>query len=129
MSINNVLNTGLSALLSNQAALRVTSNNIANVNTEGYVRQDARMERTQNTEAIATALKSFMEPLNARQRAIFAGRIMHDLLGREQRCAKTFGVSKQRVGQIEKQLREKLASHFTRSFGADGVKAMLRASF
>ncbi|MAP96081.1 MAG: flagellar biosynthesis protein FlgK, partial [Ponticaulis sp.] len=45
MSINNVLNTGLSALLSNQAALRVTSNNIANVNTEGYVRQDARMEQ------------------------------------------------------------------------------------
>ena len=33
------------------------------------------------------------------------------------------------VRQIEKQLRVKLAAHFTRSFGADGVKAMLRASF
>tara|TARA_B100000678_G_scaffold170356_3_gene142091 strand:+ start:1224 stop:3341 length:2118 start_codon:yes stop_codon:yes gene_type:complete len=42
MSINGILNTGLSSLLANQSALRVTSNNIANVNTEGYVRQDAR---------------------------------------------------------------------------------------
>ena len=40
------MNTGLSALLANQSALRVTSNNIANVNTEGYVRQDARTAQT-----------------------------------------------------------------------------------
>ena len=41
MSVNSIMSTGLSALLANQAALRVTSNNIANVNTEGYVRQEA----------------------------------------------------------------------------------------
>ncbi len=35
------LNTGLSALLSNRSALDVTSNNIANVNTEGYSRRRA----------------------------------------------------------------------------------------
>ncbi len=40
------MNTGLSALLANQSALRVTSNNIANVNTDGYVRQDARTVQT-----------------------------------------------------------------------------------
>ena len=102
---------------------------VATVVPDAALRQDVAMERTQNTEAIASALKSFMEPLNARQRAIFAGRIMHDVTGREQACAKSFGVSKQRVGQIEKQLRAKLADHFTRSFGQDGVKAMLRASF
>ena len=102
---------------------------VATVVPSGALRQDVAMERTQNTEAIASALKSFMEPLNARQRAIFAGRIMHDITGREQACAKSFGVSKQRVGQIEKQLRAKLADHFTRSFGQDGVKSMLRASF
>ena len=45
MSVNSVMSTGLSALLANQSALRTTSNNIANVNTEGYVRQDARMEQ------------------------------------------------------------------------------------
>ena len=102
---------------------------VATVVPSGALRQDVAMERTQNTEAIATALKSFMEPLNARQRAIFAGRIMHEVTGRDQACAKSFGVSKQRVGQIEKQLRTKLADHFTRSFGKDGVTAMLRASF
>ena len=102
---------------------------VATVVPSGALRQDARMERTQNTEAIASALESFMEPLNSRQRAIFAGRVMHDIAGKDQACAKSFGVSKQRVGQIEKQLRAKLADHFTRSFGSDGVASMLRASF
>ena len=102
---------------------------VATVTPDTGLRQDVRMERTQNSENIASALKTFAESLNERQQAILAGRIMHDLLGREQRCAKTFGVSKQRVGQIEKQLRTKLVAHFTRAFGEDGVKAMLRASF
>ena len=102
---------------------------VATVVPDSGLRQDVRMERTQNSEGIASALKTFAEGLNDRHRAILAGRIMHDLLGREQRCAKTFGVSKQRVGQIEKQLRTKLVAHFTRTFGEDGVKAMLRASF
>jgi DNA-directed RNA polymerase sigma subunit (sigma70/sigma32) len=102
---------------------------IATVTPDRGLRQDVRMERTQNSEDIANSLKAFASSLNDRQRAILAGRIMHDLLGREQRCAKTFGVSKQRVGQIEKQLRTKLVTHFTRAFGEDGVDAMLRSSF
>ena len=102
---------------------------IGSIIPNGELRQDARMERTQNTEAIAKSLADFARTLNSRQSAILRGRIINELLGEEQRCAKTFGVSKQRVGQIEKQLRGKLVAHFTRSFGADGVKAMLRASF
>ncbi len=43
MSVSNIMHNGLSALTASQSALRVTSNNIANVNTEGYVRQDAQM--------------------------------------------------------------------------------------
>jgi flagellar hook-associated protein 1 FlgK len=39
MSITNVMNVALSGLNTNQAALQVTSNNIANVNTENYSRQ------------------------------------------------------------------------------------------
>jgi flagellar hook-associated protein 1 FlgK len=39
MSINAIMNSGLSALLANQAALRTTSSNIANVNTPDYVRR------------------------------------------------------------------------------------------
>ncbi len=39
MSLNAILNTATSGLQTNQAALRVTSNNIANVNTPGYHRR------------------------------------------------------------------------------------------
>tara|TARA_R110000824_G_scaffold232791_3_gene420955 strand:+ start:890 stop:1747 length:858 start_codon:yes stop_codon:yes gene_type:complete len=102
---------------------------VATVVPDRGLRQDTRMERTQNTESIAQALQSFAGGLNDRHRAIFNGRVINSVLGTDQACAKSFGVSKQRVGQIEKQLRVKLADHFTRSFGADGVASMLRASF
>jgi len=39
MSLNGILNTATSGLQTNQTALRVTSNNIANVNTPGYHRR------------------------------------------------------------------------------------------
>lgn len=39
MSINSILNTARSGLLTAQKAVEVTSNNIANANTEGYTRQ------------------------------------------------------------------------------------------
>ncbi len=39
MASGNFLNIGISGLLSSQAAITTTSNNIANVNTEGYSRQ------------------------------------------------------------------------------------------
>lgn len=44
MSITGVLNTALTGLLANQTNLRVTSTNIANVNTEDYSRQVVNQE-------------------------------------------------------------------------------------
>lgn len=41
MSLNAVLANAYSGITTNQAALRVTSNNVANANTEGYARQQA----------------------------------------------------------------------------------------
>lgn len=38
MSLNNIISTSLTGLFTNQAAIRVTSNNVANVNTENYAR-------------------------------------------------------------------------------------------
>lgn len=38
MSLNNIISTSLSGLFTNQAAIRVTSNNVSNVNTENYAR-------------------------------------------------------------------------------------------
>jgi flagellar hook-associated protein 1 FlgK len=42
--MDGILSSGLTALLTNSAAMRVTSNNIANINTPGYVRRDAPQE-------------------------------------------------------------------------------------
>jgi flagellar hook-associated protein 1 FlgK len=44
LSLNGVLSSGVSSILTNSAALRVTAANIANVNTPGYVRRVANME-------------------------------------------------------------------------------------
>ena len=44
MSLNGVLSSGVSAILTNSAALRVVAGNIANVNTPGYVRRAVNME-------------------------------------------------------------------------------------
>jgi flagellar hook-associated protein 1 FlgK len=44
MTISGILNSGLSALLANQSALRTTSSNIANVNTPDYVRRIVNFE-------------------------------------------------------------------------------------
>src|SRR6185436_2608154 len=42
MSLNGILNTAVSGLQANQTALRTTSTNIANVNTEGYQRREVQ---------------------------------------------------------------------------------------
>jgi len=39
MSLNAILNAGVTGMLSHQAALNVTANNVANVQTEGYARK------------------------------------------------------------------------------------------
>ena len=44
MSSSSLLNIGSRALAANMAALHVTGNNIANVNTPGYSRQTVQLE-------------------------------------------------------------------------------------
>ena len=43
-TVNSLLNVGSNALLVNQSAIHVTGNNIANVDTPGYKRQDVAFE-------------------------------------------------------------------------------------
>ncbi|MAU40188.1 MAG: flagellar hook-associated protein FlgK [Kordiimonas sp.] len=44
MSINTIISHSLSGLFTSQAGLRTTSNNVANVNTPGYARQEMQQE-------------------------------------------------------------------------------------
>ena len=111
------------------APLSADGGTIATVIPDGKIDQCERMERTANSEAILVAVSDFVNTLNDRQRAIFTGRVVNELTGSDKQCANTFGVTKQRVGQIEKDLRGKLARHFTATFGTSGVNDMLRASF
>jgi len=106
-----------------------TAGTIASVVPSDDITQDVRHERTQNSEIIRETVTTFMASLNERQRDIMKGRVINGLLGADKRCATTFGVTKQRVGQIEKDLRGRLARHFTATLGTSGVSDMLRASF
>ena len=53
MSISSIMGTGLSALTANQQALKATSTNVANVNTEGYARLDVRFNSRASTGGLA----------------------------------------------------------------------------
>ena len=75
--------------------------------------QFEKLERTRNSEAIAAAITDFSNNLKDKQRAIFNGRILAEYLGNDKMSANDFGVSKQRVGQIEKDLLVKLRNHLT----------------
>ena len=102
---------------------------LATIVADEAMTQDVTMERTQNSANIYQAVESFASTLKPRQRDILEGRITHELTGSMRRPADSFGVTKQRCGQIEKDLRGKLAAHFTRQFGSEGVSQMISRSF
>ena len=102
---------------------------VATVVPCGNLRQDVALERTQNNERVVCALSDFAGTLSDRDRSILMGRVANEVLGQDKADASGFGCTKQRVGQIEKDLRTRLASHFTREFGKDTVRHMLASSF
>ena len=55
MSLSASMNIGLGALNVNQAAINVVSNNIANMNTEGYSKQRVELENLKGYSAIANS--------------------------------------------------------------------------
>mgnify|MGYP003626938715 FL=1 len=76
------------------------------------INQHEKLERTHLAERVVVSLSEFVDTLNDRQRAIFTGRVIADYLGNDKVPATDFGVTKQRVGQIEKALTAKLRKHF-----------------
>ena len=53
MSIQQIMSTGLSALAANQQALKATSTNVANVNTDGYARLDVQFTSRTSSGGLA----------------------------------------------------------------------------
>ena len=87
---------------------------------------DERMARTQNGEALVVALSQFAEGLNDRHADIFRRRILADYMGEDKADASSFGVTKQRVSQIEKAITVKLQKFLTATFG-DNLADMMGA--
>lgn len=53
MSIQAIMSTGLSALTANQQALKATSTNVANINTDGYARLDVQFTSRSSTGGVS----------------------------------------------------------------------------
>ena len=111
--------------MSMDAPLNADGGTIATLIPDGKMGQDERMERTQAADRVRKAIAAFAAGLNDRHRAIFAGRIANEVMGTEKRSATSFGCTKQRVGQIEKNLRAKFATHLTSSFGTEAIRGMM----
>ena len=78
----------------------------------GSISQHDAMERTQDSENIMVLVSEFAEGLKPRHREILTGRILAEYLGKDKIDAGSFGVTKQRVSQIEKELTKKLQKCF-----------------
>ena len=83
--------------------------------------QDERMERTEDSAAIGASIQSFVDGLKARDKEIFIKRIAGEVFGQDSvtavELADKHGLTKQRVCQIEKELKNKLRSHFSKDLG------------
>jgi len=73
ISLGAIMNTAASALQANQTALRITSNNIANVNTEGYHRREVsfgpRLTAERLTGVTVEDIRRIADDFLARQQA------------------------------------------------------------
>jgi RNA polymerase sigma-32 factor len=94
---------------------------IATFIADDAIIQDEKMERTQTSAAISASIQSFVEGLKARDKEIFIKRVAADVFGADSvtavELAEKHNLTKQRVCQIEKGLRESLKTHFTKSLG------------
>ena len=101
MSLNAVLSNALSGLAVAQNALAVTSNNVANVNTEGYSRQVAQQETL------------VIDGRGAGARAVATTRMVDELLGARLREQQARVGRSQILDSVHEQIQDRL-------FGAPG---------
>lgn len=99
MSLMNLLNIGKSAVFANQAAINVTGNNIANVNTPGYTRQEAILRIATPIVPVAGGYLGIGVSVSSIERR-YDRFISGQLLGQEQNYGKSSTMN-QVLGQVE----------------------------
>jgi flagellar hook-associated protein 1 FlgK len=99
MSLINLLNIGKSAIFANQAAINVTGNNIANVNTPGYTRQVAVLQISTPIVPVSGGYLGMGVNVSSIERR-YDRFISGQLLGQEQNYGKSSTMD-QVLGQVE----------------------------
>ena len=89
------------------------------------ITQDEAMDRTHAGEALLVALSEFAETLNDRHADVLRRRVLADYLGTDKAPPTDFGVSKQRISQIEKAVTKKLQGFLVERFGAEALSEMM----
>ncbi len=92
MSLLGLFDIGRSGIYANQKALRVSSNNIANVNTPGYSRQDVIMEIANPIELHGDYLGRGVGKVDIRR--AFDGFIFSQILGQSSSYGESFSVDR-----------------------------------
>jgi flagellar hook-associated protein 1 FlgK len=103
MSVNGLFDIGQTALVASQAALAVTSNNIANVNTPGYSRQDVILSIARPVQTSAGFIGSGVTAQSIERS--YDRFIQAQLLGQQQNQGRSAAMD-QSWGQIEALLNE-----------------------
>jgi RNA polymerase nonessential primary-like sigma factor len=86
---------------------------------------DEAMDRTRSGELVVEALEEFKNTLNERHQDILARRVLADYMGNDKGDVQSFGVSKQRVSQLEKAVTKKLQAFLTERFGIEALSDMM----
>ena len=92
MSLMGLFDLGRSGLFANQKALRVASNNVANVNTSGYSRQDVLMEAASPVEIRGNYVGRGVGNIEIRRH--FDNFIFYQILGQSLRYGESYSTER-----------------------------------
>jgi len=98
---------------------------IGDLMPSGSIGPHEAMDRTQSGEALVCAMSEFADTLNERHADVFRRRILADYLDTEKAAPSDFGVTKQRISQIEKAVTKKLQGFLVERFGSEGLREMM----
>jgi len=90
--------------------------------------QDVTMDRARFSQTIQQQVTDFIDTLPQRDAAIFQARILADYHGVDKAPADSFGVTKQRVGQIERKLTERFQSFLTSRVASEVLVEALKTN-
>jgi flagellar hook-associated protein 1 FlgK len=118
MGISSILNIAKTALLAQQTAMQITSNNIANVNTAGYARQEAVLAERTPTQTDVGLLGNGVEVTTV---ISYFNKYLDTALARETSSSEEWKTYEQYFSRIESVLDENntnLTSNITAFFNA-----------